>query len=491
MRHARTVGTLSTVAAAAFLAMSCSNEPTTPSEPSSRLAPLYLATNAGRATDRYIVVLQDTVKNVSESAHRLAVKHGGVIRYVYENVLHGFSMSLPTQAIDHLRADPAVRYLEQVEEVTLESTDPSEVNPPWGLDRIDARLGLDQRYGYWETGAGVHAYIIDSGIRTAHTEFGGRASVGFDARPQDGQNGQDCLGHGTHVAGTVGGQTYGVAKSVALVAVRVSTQCTGSVDTDAEIAGINWVAGNRITPAVANISIGGPASASVDAAVNGAIGSGVTVVVAAGNNAADACNFSPSRVAQAITVGATNSSDARADFSNFGTCVDIFAPGVGILSAWSTSNTATKVDTGTSMASPHVAGTVARYLQYKTSATPSDVASAITSRATQGALTNIGTGSPNRLLFSWFVDASISGPPSFPTCNTYTWSASASGIGSSFTFVWERGVTTFPGHVFWTQVGTGPSYSQSVCPGGEIFWLRATATNEFGHHRQASVYIQP
>lgn len=490
MNRVHTVRTVASVAAA-LLAMNCSNEPTNPREATHGLAPFQEVRAAGKPTDRYIVLLVDSAKRVDESARRLANASGGVIRHVYEFVLHGFSVSLPPQAIDHLRADPAVRYVEQVEEGAnrLNGTDPAQVNPPWGLDRIDARSGLDQRYNYWETGSGVHVYIIDAGIRTSHTEFGGRASVGFDARPQDGQNGQDCNGHGTHVAGTAGGQTYGVAKSVSLVAVRVSIMCTGGVNTDDEIAGINWVAGHRIKPAVANISIGGPANAILDQAVQSAVDSGVTIVVSAGNNdpfGVDACTTSPARAAQAITVGATTSSDAKADFSNFGSCVDIFAPGVGILSAWYTSNTATQTLSGTSQASPHVAGTAARYLQYKPTAIPSDVAAAIGSRATSGALSNIGAGSPNLLLFSWFVDASIS-PTSVPSCGTYTFSATASGIGTSFTYVWEWGFPTgFGNGIFWQQVATGPTYSRQVCPGGTNH-LRVTATNNFGHHRQAYV----
>lgn len=402
-------------------------------------------------------------------------------------------MTLPAQAVDVVRANPAVRYVQQVEAGKFRLGDVAQVNPPWGLDRIDSRAGLDARYNYWETGSGVRVYIIDTGIRTAHTQFGGRASVGFDARPADGLNGQDCHGHGTHVAGIAGGQTYGVAKSVSLVAVKINVGCLDSIDTDDLIAGVNWVGGNHIKPAVTNMSIWGPTDVALDQAVNDAINLGVTFAVIAGNaNGASACDFSPARVAQAITVGATTSTDARAGFSNVGTCVDIFAPGENILSAWATSNTATQTLSGTSQASPHVAGTVARYLQYVPTATPSNVASAIASRATQGVLTNIGTGSPNLLLHSWFVDASVSGPTTIPACATYTWFATASGIGSSFTYVWERGVPTgFGNGIFWQQVGTGPSYSRSVCPGNENFHLRATATNEFGHHRQAYIYVDP
>jgi subtilisin family serine protease len=274
-------------------------------------------------------------------------------------------------------------------------------NATWGLDRIDQRnLPLSGTYTYDVSGSGVRAYIIDTGIHYSHNEFGGRASFGYDAL---GGDGSDCNGHGTHVAGTVGGTVYGVAKNVALYAVRV-LNCSGSGTTSGVIAGVDWVRNNAIKPAVANMSLGGGASTSLDNAVSNAIASGVTFAVAAGNSSANACNYSPARVASALTVGSTTSSDSRSSFSNFGSCLDLFAPGSSITSAWRTSNTATNTISGTSMASPHVAGVAALYLSISgnSGASPSTVASAIINNATTGVVGNAGSGSPNRLLHSRF-----------------------------------------------------------------------------------------
>jgi subtilisin family serine protease len=321
--------------------------------------------------------------------------------------------------------------------ITLDAT---QSNATWGLDRLDQRARpLSTTYTYESTGAGVTAYIIDTGIRFAHTEFGGRATSGYDA--VDGGAADDCNGHGTHVAGTVGGTTYGVAKAVSLVGVRV-LNCAGSGTTSGVIAGINWVTTNHLagTPAVANMSLGGGASASLDTAVNASIADGVVYGVAAGNETANACNGSPSRVPSAITVGATTSSDARASFSNYGTCVDLFAPGQGITSAWSTSNTATNTISGTSMATPHVVGAAARFLQGSRGSTPQQVRDALVADATANVVTNPGTGSPNRLLYS---DPGTPTPTPTPTvtptptttptpaCAT-SYTDSLSGTGTSF-----------------------------------------------------------
>jgi subtilisin family serine protease len=286
-----------------------------------------------------------------------------------------------------------------VEEDGLITTDATQSNPPWGLDRIDQRnRPLNAIYTFNFTGAGVFAYVIDTGIRTAHTQFGGRAANVFDAF---GGNGQDCNGHGTHVSGTIGGSTYGVAKSVNLRGVRV-LDCNGSGSTSGVIAGVDFVRTNHSNPAVANMSLGGGASSALDTAVNNLSNSGVAIAVAAGNSNANACNSSPARAANAITVGSTTTTDARSSFSNFGTCLDIFAPGSGILSAWATSNTATATLSGTSMASPHVAGVAALYKQVNPSASSTTVRNAIVNGATTNVVTNAGTGSPNRLLYSLF-----------------------------------------------------------------------------------------
>jgi subtilisin family serine protease len=351
----------------------------------------------------YIVVLDDTAagepgafSQADQLTDVLVSAYGGKVKRRYKAALNGYAAEMTEEEALALSEDPRVQFVEEDAVVTIDAT---QTGATWGLDRIDQRdRPLNGTYIYNYTGSGVRAYIIDTGIRTAHTQFGGRAAVSYDAF---GGNGQDCNGHGTHVAGTVGGSTYGVAKSVQLRAVRV-LNCSGSGTTSGVIAGVNWVASNRVLPAVANMSLGGGASSSLDTAVNNAINRGVTFAVAAGNSNANACNYSPARVAAAITVGSTTSSDARSSFSNFGTCVDIFAPGSSITSAWSTSNTATRTISGTSMASPHVAGAAALYLQANPGATNATVRNALVNGSTTNRISSVGTGSPNRLLYTLF-----------------------------------------------------------------------------------------
>lgn len=343
--------------------------------------------------DEYIVVLRDDADEVLGAAR--ARGRGGQVVAQWRDALRGFAVRGGPALILALRGDPDVLYLEQVQEYSIDAT---QTNATWGLDRIDqASLPLSGTYTYGKTGSGVRAYIIDTGIRTSHGEFGGRATDGYDA--VDGSlPAADCNGHGTHVAGTVGGTTWGVAKSVTLVAVRV-LDCGGSGTTTGVISGVNWVAANAVKPAVANMSLGGGASSTLDNAVSSAIASGVTFVVAAGNSNRNACFYSPARVATAITVGATTSTDNRASYSNYGSCLDIFAPGSSITSAWYTSNTAAAVLSGTSMASPHVAGAAALYLEGRPASTSAaTVAAAITGTAVTGKVKKAGNGSPNRLL---------------------------------------------------------------------------------------------
>jgi subtilisin family serine protease len=274
----------------------------------------------------------------------------------------------------------------------------------------------------------VSAYIIDTGIRFSHTQFGGRAVSGYDA--VDGGSADDCNGHGTHVAGTVGSSTYGVAKSVRLVGVRV-LNCQGSGTNSGVIAGVDWVTQNHAAgqPAVANMSLGGGASTALDNAVNNSINDGVTYAIAAGNSNANACNYSPARVAAAVTVGSTTSSDARSSFSNYGTCLDLFAPGSSITSTWHTSNTATNTISGTSMATPHVAGVGALYLQGNPAASPATVRNAIVNTATSGVLTGVGSGSPNRLLYSLLTAPPPPPPPPSGCSLPESYSGSLSGTG--------------------------------------------------------------
>ena len=301
-------------------------------------------------------------------AQELGRAHGGAVTSVYQYALKGFAVRLSAEQADVLANDPRVDYVEpdQVfEHVATQSP------ATWGLDRVDQRdLPLNNTYTYNQTGQGVQAYIIDTGIRASHQQFAGRIGNGFTA-VNDGNGTNDCHGHGTHVAGTTGGTTYGVAKQVTLHAVRVLS-CSGSGSTSGVIAGVDWVTQNHGTPAVANMSLGGGVSIGARSGRRQLDRHGVSYAIAAGNSNANACNSSPARVASANTVGATTSTDARSSFSNFGTCVDIFAPGSSITSSWNTSDTATNTISGTSMATPHVAGALALYLQTNPAASPAD-----------------------------------------------------------------------------------------------------------------------
>jgi subtilisin family serine protease len=378
-----------------------------------------LSASDGRGIDgQYIVVL-----NEGANPNAVAAISGVSPRFVYTAALNGFSAELNQGQLNALQHNGAVAYIEQDQQVQASTT---QSGATWGLDRIDQRdLPLNSTYTYTPTGAGVHAYIIDTGILLSHAQFTGRIGNGYDAVTSGG-NANDCNGHGTHVAGTVGGSTYGVAKQVTLHPVRVLS-CSGSGTNAGVIAGMDWVANNHVKPAVANMSLGGGASTATDDAVNRMHNAGVTVVVAAGNDNANACNYSPARAANAITVGSTTNTDARSSFSNYGTCVDVFAPGSSITSAWYTSTTATNTISGTSMASPHVAGVAALYLQGNTTATGATVANAIITTSTANKVTSAGTGSPNRLVYSLLTGGGTTPPP---TSITYTGSLSGTGANS-------------------------------------------------------------
>ncbi|MDK1472583.1 S8 family peptidase [Streptomyces sp. 549] len=331
-------------------------------------------------------------------AGSLAGRYGGAVDRTYSAALEGFSVKASEWQARRMAADPAVAY---VEPNRIETGDATQTDPVWGLDRIDQRdLPLSKSYTYDTTASNVTAYVVDSGVRIGHTEFGGRARYGYNF--VDGNTtASDCHGHGTHTAGTVGGATHGVAKGVKIVAVKV-LNCNNSGTTANVLAGYDWVAKNAVKPAVANVSIGGSASDAKDEAVRRMVDAGVTVAVSAGNNNTDACTQSPAREPKVITVAATASDDSRSTFSNYGTCVNVFAPGTSIVSAGHADDTGTSTRSGTSMAAPHVTGVAALYVSANPTATPAAVTKALLDRSTASKVTSPGTGSPNRLLYSRF-----------------------------------------------------------------------------------------
>jgi serine protease len=362
-------------------------------------------------------------------AARLASEHGATVSFVYRHALRGFAAEVPTASLEALARSPAVVRVEEDGPVTIAS-EQVQTGPTWGLDRIDQRvLPLDSAYGYVRSGADVRAYIVDTGIRSAHTEFGGRVAAGWYDPTFAAQSTEDCNGHGTHVAATIAGTVYGVGKSITVVPVRV-LDCNGSGSWSGVAAGLDWIVGEQraldAPPAVANLSLSGGANDTVDAALRSVVAEGVTVAVAAGNGnvagrAVDACKVSPARVAEALTVSATNSSDTKPTWANIGPCVDLFAPGVSITSAWYTSDTAITTISGTSMAAPHVAG-VAALLQSDGALAPATIASSLVGGATPNVVVNAGTGSPNLLLYSRLgVNARSDAPqPNQPPVASFT-----------------------------------------------------------------------
>ena len=412
----------------------------------------------------YIVVFKDSVANPAAEAANALRGVGGQVHHMYSAALKGFSATLPDAALQGILNNPSVAYVEQDQTVSLTG---SESNATWGLDRIDqADRPLDTVYNFNYTGAGVNAFIIDTGIRADHVEFSGRVIGGYSA-VSDNNGTNDCNGHGTHVAGTVGGTAWGVAKEAKLSPVRV-LDCRGSGTISGVIAGIDWVAAQPLRPAVANMSLGGAKSASLNAAVAGAVGKTVTMVVAAGNSGADACNYSPASEPSAITVGATTSGDLRASYSNYGGCVDVFAPGSSITSAWHTSSSATNTISGTSMASPHAAGVAALVAQANPGASPAAIASFIVANATANRISaaSLGTGSPNLLLYS--LGTGTAEEPAKIAVNVLNITGSSSKAGKN----WRARAT-----VTVQSATSGVTVSGNFAPGGTASCVTGTSAS--------------
>ncbi|TMO60345.1 S8 family peptidase [Pseudoalteromonas aurantia] len=367
---------------------------------------------------------------IAQQTKILSNQYNVTVEREFGTALNGVLVDASKKQIHTLLSNPNVKYIEQDQIVSvtpLIDTKADQGNAIWGLDRVDQTdLPLNSNYHYDYDGSGVTAYVIDTGVLISHNEFGNRASHGYDFIDND-NNATDCNGHGTHVAGTVGGNSYGVAKNVNVVGVRV-LGCNGSGSNSGVIAGINWVKNNASGPSVANMSLGGGASQATDDAVNNAVASGISFVVAAGNDNRSACNYSPARAANAITVGSTTSSDGRSSFSNYGNCLDIYAPGSSIKSAWYNSNSATNTISGTSMASPHVAGAVALYLDQDPSLSPSQIDSLLSQRSSKNKVSDAKSGSPNELLYTL---GTIQPPPPPPPVTELTNGQAVSANGAN------------------------------------------------------------
>ncbi|MFJ9678598.1 S8 family serine peptidase [Streptomyces sp. NPDC101194] len=429
----------------------------------------------GAISGSYIVTLDEAAADADSARGRaLAKEYGAEIKKTYRAALNGYAVELSAAQAKKFAADPAVESVVQNRTFTVSGTQPSP--PSWGLDRIDQKnLPLNQSYTYPDNGGeGVTAYIIDTGVRITHSDFGGRASYGYDAIDND-NTAQDGYGHGTHVAGTVAGSAYGVAKKAKIVAVRVLDN-SGSGTTAQVVAGIDWVTANAVKPAVANMSLGGGADSVLDAAVRKSIASGITYAVAAGNESTDASTKSPARVTEAITVGSTTSTDARSSFSNYGSVLDIFGPGSSITSAWNSSDSATSTISGTSMATPHVAGAAALYLADHPGDTPAQVSAGLVAAASTGVVTNPGAGSPNRLLN---VAGGTTTPPGKKFENTASYTISDNSTVESpitVTGVTGNAPAALSVPVDITHTYSGDLKIDLVAPDGSVYNLKAYGT---------------
>lgn len=486
----------STIMISSFM-ISCTkqNSKLTPSSQASvvnkqqSIAPTIVSSNTPEyISGSYIVVFKETTTKgeVDFTVNEFETKHGFRTERRFKAAIKGFSGKLSDAAVTALRNDARVAYVEQDQIVHLVTTQSNPLS--WGLDRVDQpNLPLNQSYSYVQDGTGVDAYIIDCGILLSHIDFGGRAVTGFDAVTSGGLA-IDGNGHGTHVAGTVGGTAYGIAKNVKLIAVRV-LDAAGSGTISGVIAGVDWVTNDHTNrPAVANMSLGGGVSTALDDAVKRSIADGVTYCIAAGNSAANASTSSPADVPEAITVGATDINDAFASFSNYGTLVDISAPGVNITSDWLTSTTATNTISGTSMATPHVTGVAALYLQSNPTASPAQIQAAITSNATAGKITSLKTGTVNKLLSS--IVGSVPILPAIPSIPTLASPANAAtGIATAITLSWNPSTdastysvqvstsATFATIALTSTGITGTSLSISGLTSNRVYYWRVSATN--------------
>ena len=444
-------------------------------------APVYYAA-ANAVSGQYIVVFKDDAHVPPGLARRLVDQHGGELEHEYTAALHGFAARLPAQALDGIRRNPHVALIEQ--DLVLQAEAFVQPHPTWNLDRIDQReFPLDKAYTYTHTGAGVTAYIIDTGIRFDHQEFDGRAAHGFDVF-NDGMDGDDCRGHGTHVAGIVGGTVWGIAKEVSLVSVRV-LDCHGTGTVSGAIAGIDWVAKNRQLPAVANMSFGAALSESLNRATRNLIQSGVQVAIAAGNSDSDACNISPASTREAVTVGnaGTSTRNDRQPSSNWGDCVDLFAPGVGILAASHGDSTSGVYRGGTSMSAPHAAGVMALWLHENPALTPTELHGMVVSNATQNVVGDAKSANAHMLFGLWDA-ASLPGTP--PTAS---FSASCSGLTCSFDASASTGGSANLASYDWTfgdgATGSGVTPSRTYAAGGS-YTVTLTVTNTDGATRQVA-----
>ncbi len=489
------------VAVILLLVSGCSDQltPVQVQQQSTGQAPLLSKVRGGEYVDgAYIVVFKDAVASAYTEVAEIGKRLGVNATFTYQYALKGFAGKLTAGQLNALLNDPRVAYIEQDQIAHAYAV---QLNPPsWGLDRIDQHnLPLDASYTYNQTGAGVTAYCLDTGIRQTHTDFGGRAVFGYDAIISGG-TANDDNGHGTHTAGTVGGTSYGVAKGVRLVAVKVLNSA-GSGSYSQVIAGINWVTSDHAAhpaPAVANMSLGGPADAALDQAVKNSIAGGVTYCVAAGNSAVNASTQSPARVTEAITVSATGSNDAFAYFSNYGSVVDISAPGVSIKSDWYTSNTATATISGTSMASPHVCGAAALYLEANPSATPANVQAALKASGTPNVISGVPSGTVNLLLYSVVAGGPPPPAPAAPVLLSPADGAVNVPIPASLSWAASSGATSYRVQVsasssftttVYDQSGlTATSTSVSGLSGNTLYYWRVNATNAGGTSTWSAVW---